>query len=237
MNLKVIDSNIDNLIDTFGQYVKYIPGRLCSCVAENNGVPKLGCGCNLGFRYPEQGYDTVAIRTAVSYKYLSLPFGRVFDGGAQFTIPKIYSDTEQPAWKTLAHGDIIVVTNKFRRDTDTLIKGVRDYLYAFDISEIISVSQKDNIYTAGVDYTFEGNAINWVSANKPAENEAYTVEFTCKQQYKVWEVGAQDRGTFEDDLPKKVICVLRRYANTENVNPVDDFKFYSGNIYEGLGDA
>lgn len=231
MPLKITDNNFTRVMDIYGQRLKYYPGRLCSCVRENNGIPKVECGCNLGYWYeaPETCYG---VRQQVNWKYLNTPQGRIFDGGAQFTIPKFYQGVEQSAWKRLAHGDIIVVDNKVRRETDILRKGVRDYLYSFDIQEILTVSKQNTLYVKDVDFTISGNTISWINGgNKPAEEEYYSVEFLCKQQFKVWEMGAQDRGTTEDELPRKILTVVRRYVDTETENPMDSFD-YAQNIYE-----
>ena len=221
MPLKITDTNITQLMDIYGQELKYYAGRLCSCVMENNGIPKKDCGCNLGFWYDEP--ETIhGIRQNINWKYLNTPQGRILDGGAQFTIPKYYNGVEQKAWTKLAHGDIISVVEKFRRDTDILLKGVRDYLYAFDVIEIISVSQKNVIFEKDVDYIIDGNTIKWIG-NAPADGEYYSVEFTCTQQFKVWDTGAQDRGTDADELPRKIITAIRRYVDTENYNVLDEY--------------
>ncbi len=223
MSFRVIDPDFTDVMSIYSQKLKYYPGRLCSCVGENNGVPKPDCGCNLGYWYgmPE---DIIGIRQSVSYRYLNTPQGRIFDGGAQFTIPRNGNGTNQKAYITLAHGDIISVEGKYRRDTDILRKGIRDKLNAFDIIEVVSIAQKGTVYIAGQDFELNGTEIIWEqTGNKPAEGSYYTVEFTCNQQYKVWEVGAKDRGTTEDQLPRLIICVLRRFANQES-NPIDSFE-------------
>lgn len=227
MSLKITDPNITLLMDTYGMPLKYYSGRLCSCVTENGGIPKIGCGCNLGFWYGASE-DVYGIRTSIDYKYLNTPQGRIYDGGAKFTIPKFYNDVEQLAFKKLAHGDVVVVTGKSRRDTDILTRGTRDYLFAFDVKEILTVSQQNKIYVQGQDFSLTGRAINWLSgegAEAPADGTTYAVEFICEQQYKVWDAGAKERGTDAEELPKAVLCVLRRFVEQENANPIDSLDF------------
>ena len=144
--LRVIDENIVRSLRRFGQTVKHYPGTLCSCIGENNGVPLLNHTCNQGYYYgaPE---TIIAIRTAISYKYLNSPQGVIYDGGATFTIPRLnLSGAVQNAYSIITHGDILVCDNKTRRDTDILKRGVRDFIYAFDVTEILG------IYLNGVKY-------------------------------------------------------------------------------------
>lgn len=219
--LRVIDPNVRDTMSIYAQELKYYSGRVCSCVSENNGIPDVRCGCVLGYWY--EAPETIhGIRTSVSYKFTNTPQGRIYDGGAQFTIPKYHKTVLQNAHKKLSHGDIIVVPNKTRRETDILTKGVRDKILAFDVKEIISVSRQATVYVNGEDYTINDTTIVWEEdGNSPADGESYTVEFICSQQYKVWEAGARDRGTDEEELPRMVVCVLRRYV-TQSVNTFDE---------------
>jgi hypothetical protein len=248
--LSIIDKNITRSIKKFGQTVKWYPSRLCSCVGKD-GVPQLNHTCNMGFYYDDPEVIK-AIRTQVSYKYLNTPYGRIYNGGATFTIPKFVNVTEQNAWYKIAHGDVLVLDNKTRRETDVLYRGVRDYLYAFDVTEILSVYSNNIKYIEGIDFNvytnpmeFEDNEpmqfeddilmefensgigaknllhIDWLPGKGPEEREYYSVEFVSKQQYKVWEDGGQDRGTDDDELPKKVVCVMRRFVNPE-YQPLDN---------------
>jgi|GEM_PF-1895971 len=221
--MDVIDPNSSELIDTYRQTLIYYPGRLCSCLRENSGVPRPDHICNQGFFYgtPE---TIVGKRRSVSQKYLIGPNGRLFDGGATFSIPKYSPEgIEQKAYSTLAHGDIIVVPNKTRRDTDILRRSIRDYIYAFDIVKIISIYAGNIQFLQGMDFTFSeaitetGNitTINWADNKGPAEEEYYAVEFISKQQYKVWEDDGNDRGTDYEELPKRIVSVIRRYIDPE----------------------
>ncbi len=255
MGLYIIDANIARSMRRFGQTIKYYPGRLCACVGENNGVPLPNHTCNQGWYY-----DTVqiieGIRTAINYKILASPQGRIYNGGATFTIPKFdLGGNLQSAHSTIAHGDVLVLDNKTRRDTDVLQRGIRDFIYAFDVTQILSVyDSNNNKYVEGTDFVWDNypakfgeakfgqavmgtdlirpnldlnsvvgglSTITWLDGKGPADQTYYTVEFICKQQYRVWDDGGQDRGTDDDELPKKVLCVLRRYVNPTE-NPADN---------------
>lgn len=232
MPLRITDQNFSRTTEVYRQTVRYYAGSLCSCIAENNGVPALDCDCILGYRYPETPEIITAIRQNVDLKILKLPSGRIYDGGASFTIPKSFNGREQNAWRTLAHGDIIALENKQRRDTDILRKGSRDKLLAFDVKEILSVSSRSVKFIEGADYTVQGTNIIWDpdSENQPSEGDYYAVEFICNQQYKVWEMGGKERGTDGDELPKRVNCILRRYIETAESNPLDKVDYLSDEI-------
>ena len=223
MSLRIIDPNIRKLLQRFGQTYKYYPARLCYCVEDNNGNYLPNHTCNHGFYFGTAQTITV-IKTQFNEKFLNSPQGVIFNGGAQFTIPKFnLAEVEQPVWKTIAHGDVLASLTKIRRDTDILLRGVRDKIYAFDVKEVLTVSRGVTIYTASTDYTVSEQTfdagkltvINWITGRGPATGETYAVEFTCLHQFKVWDEAAMDRGTDIDDLPRKIKCVLRRFINPE----------------------
>lgn len=233
MALTIIDKNISRSILKFGQTAKYYQSRICSCIADNDGSFSPDHSCNQGFFYAAP--ETVQlIRTQISTKYLNQPNGHIFIGGAHFTFPKFYNGVEQKIWENIARGDVIVLENKIRRDSDILKKGVRDTLHAFDITEILSIYSGNTQYIEGTDFElvenedssiFTGNTgtINWLGANEPEINEHYTVEFKCNAQYRIWDDGAGDRGTDDEDLPKKVVAVTRKFVNPDT-NVIDNIE-------------
>jgi len=230
MPFKILTEQMNLVMDTYGTPLRYYQGRLCSCVAENGGSFDPKCKCNQGYYY-KNAVEIYGTKTNISSKYYKSQIGRIFDGGAQITIPKIYKGKEQIAHTTLAHGDIIVDPNKNRRDTDILIKGVRDYIYAFDVKSILSVYVKEKEYINGIDFTTKDvnsvagkvTRIKWENTADIDEGKYYTVEFICNEQYIVYEDGGNRRGVENTDLPRKVICTLRRYAETnEDSGIIDD---------------
>ena len=162
--------------------------------------------------------------------YLTIP--RCYKSGDSYYENEIYDKVNV--------GDVFVVNTRTRRDRDILKKDVRDSLNAFDVDEVLSVSKNGTIYEQDVDYQLNnfryplpfwyvgfnsetdlnsgkktiGGEIEWLTGgDAPAENDFYTVEFWSKIQYIVWQDLAQDRGTEEDYLPKKILCKLRQFVN------------------------
>lgn len=227
---EVIDPNFSMLMERTKQTMKYYPSSVCACLKENDGSFDPSCGCIQGYWYstPE---SVIVMRQQVSTKILNTPNGIIYNGGAQITLPKFYLETEQLAHKTLGRGDIFVAENKKKKETDILKRGTRDFLFAFDVDDILKVSRKSTAYVAGTDYTItkdqstpvELTQIVWEVGHGPEEDEYYTVDFISRQQFKVWEDAGNDRGTDDDILPRKVMCVIRKYVETK-VNNVDSIE-------------
>jgi len=205
--------------------VDYYQGVLCSCRLDNNGQPDPDCGCIAGFRYKDPVTYRL-LRTSVYYKELPAEAGLIYQGGCQFTIDRIavepnaqggyeVVDDTLSIFDTIGFGDVLVVKNRTRRDRDILRRGIRDSIWSFDVQEIISISQRATFYVEGIDFNLNGTDIEWVTGKGPANGEAYTVEYLCKQQYVVWDDLAKDRGVEAVILPKKILCRLRLYVNLE----------------------
>ena len=75
------------LIDDFGVVVKYYAGRICSCVAENDGSYDPTCGCMGGFRYKDS-VEYKVIRSSIRYDKVTEKAGQVLQGGCLLTIPR-----------------------------------------------------------------------------------------------------------------------------------------------------
>lgn len=213
--------------------LKYYQSRMCSCVAENNGRPSADCSCNSGYYYKDpETFE--ALKVDVTYKYQHIQAGIMHEGVCQLTIPKQINNIEQTIHTTLAQGDIIVDPSKTRRDRDVLTKGMRDTIYAFDITKILSVYAKDKEFIENIDFTVSlinssaGSItkIIWDSEADILEGDSYTVEFVSQEQYFVWNDGGNKRGATDFNMPRKVLCVLRRYRPTDNpedkTSPLDN---------------
>jgi hypothetical protein len=217
-----------DLIDSMGVDMKYYQSTLCSCLG-GDGQPDPDCSCSNGYRYPGSPVEAKLLRTSVDFKSIPEELGRILQGGCQITIPRqerkldvlglpYYEDLT--IFDRVSVGDVFSITNRTRRATDILKKGVRDSLRAFDVQEIFSVTKVNTTYTEGTDYTFSGTTITWGVDKGPNDGEFYTVEFECLVQYVVWDDMAKDRGGDNDVLPKRVLCKLRQFLDFSS-SPID----------------
>jgi len=213
-------------VQQHGVTVKYYQARLCDCMARNQGQPDPKCGCLNGFWYAEPK-EYKLLRSGINFKNLPTDAGRILQGGCQFTIPpKDYSSgcngMKIDLYDTVAVGDVFVLPNRDRRDRDILQRGTRDSIRAFDVQQILSITQLNAEYLVDIDYKFtDGAQINWLVGKGPAEDEFYTVEYLCNIQYIVWDTMAKDRGTDETILPKAILCALRQFVNFK-VSAIDN---------------
>jgi hypothetical protein len=229
MPLQIIDSNIEDVMSIYGMQLTYREGNLCSCLAENNGIPRLRCGCESGYRYkaPILFYG---IKTNRKAKYDKSVGAYIYDSSAQLTIPRYYLNKIQPIWQLITHGDIISIPGKTMVRTDLLTKGTRDKIFNFDLKEILQVSRLETIFNLYDDYTIDlvTREIHWNpdSANIPDDGQSYSIKYICTQQYIVFEDEPFDRGGDGEDLPRKLQLVIRKYRETtEETNPLDDYNY------------
>ena len=124
-------------------------------------------------------------------------------------------------YNKVSRGDVFVVNKRMRREGEILKRGVEDTLSAFDVKRVLSVAKGDTVYKKGIDYSLSGITINWLSGgNSPADGDYYTVEYLCKANYIVYNELAADRGTDDDEIPKRIHLALRQYSNTQPL-PID----------------
>lgn len=106
------------------------------------------------------------IRTSVSYHIITRPAGKIYEGGARFSIPPVaWVDGEYERltiYDRIFKGDIIVIKNKPIRDFDVLTRGKKDVIFAFDVKSILSLvsvnAEKQEIrYIYGIDYIIKMN--------------------------------------------------------------------------------
>ena len=166
--------DIQDMMDEFGVDCLYYQARLSPEL--KNSVSPLDTAAIRGFIYASPQAVRVQ-RTSISYKIISQPEGRLYQGGARFTIPATALDGNGvfqpvPMYTTLFKGDVIVVKDKPVRDYDVLTKGKRDRLYAFDVITILSVASVDtakveHLYTYGTDYELQVNGTPLTGIVKP----------------------------------------------------------------------
>ena len=164
---EIFDIN-DNqtLIDEWGVDCYYYQARLSPDMI--NGVHKLDSDAIHGFRYNPPVAEKI-VRQNVTQRIISSPGGKIFDGGAKFTIfPSFYDDRDEEqrsiVYERIFYGDVIVVRKKPMRDFDVLRKGKRDRIFAFDIHSILSISsigldKQETIYRYGYDYIVQVNGV------------------------------------------------------------------------------
>jgi hypothetical protein len=160
------DDDNEEMLEEFGVDCIYFQARQSSQL--KHGVQRLDSDAILGFHY-EQGVGARLIRTAVSYQIINSEEGRIYKGGARFTIPQKKfingAFVIQNIYERVFIGDIIAVMDKPIRDFDILQKGKRDTVFAFDITKILSITYSDATkqtirYAYNTDYTLKVNNVD-----------------------------------------------------------------------------
>ena len=222
---QLTDEKLQRLVDKFGVTVDWYPSRLCSCIAENNGVRNPNCPCIGGYYYDEST-RYMLLRNRIRYNTLTQEYGVLLQGGAAFTIPRYEiidgAKRELAIFKRIARGDVLVVPKYNHRDTDFLTRGVRDSVWAFDIEDIQAISQENVVFKEGIDYSFVDVDIIWHSSgNVPRQETIYAVEFTASQQFIVWDDSGSYRGTDAQQLARNILTRMRPYGSLAK-NPIDN---------------
>jgi len=228
-------------VEEHGIMMRYYERTLCPCLAINKGIPDKNCDCLGGFRYSDP-IDYKVQRGSINYRSLPTDIGMILQGGCRLTIPAktVARDTEgdisdypeNPLYLRVARGDVFCEMNFSRRDGDILWRGTRDFLYSFDVEEILRVVDRTKEYAAHDDYTFdpETKRITFMSDKGPATGQPYTVEFLSKVQYVVWNDQAKHRGSDINPLARYVYCQLRQYVPLGTSSPVDNLSSLSEDI-------
>ena len=193
--------------------------KLCSCIAEKNGSFDPECPyCTFGYIYDTEPTEELVLRTSMNLKFMTDRQIHIYQGGARITIPKYNLAGELiTAYSRITQGDVIAIKGDVRRDRDICELERKDYLLAFDVEEVLSVSEKQKEFKKDIDYTVsldrKKTTIEWLDKDKPSS--FYTVEFTSLVNYLVWDDMAKNRGGMDSDLPKMIMCRLRPYMDSE----------------------
>lgn len=236
------DANVMNkLLRQFGDKkgtpnASFYFSRLCSCVGKTGRADPTCTACILGFIYDAVPTEELIIRTNMNLRMLSDRLITILQGGCNVTIPKKRLDgSDCVAYKKTSRGDVIVMKDDIKRDRDICELGVKDFLYAFDVKEILSVSEKNKNFVLNVDYeiqyTRSKTQIIWLNNDKP--EQYYSVEFTSASNYLVWDDSAKIRGPQDDLMPKRIVCRVRPYFDLNinelmNVNTNFESSFVEG---------
>ena len=86
-----LEKEIADLVFERGVVLKYHEGRLCSCVAENDGHFDPADDCSYGFRY-KSPVEYRLMRTLVDFRQLTERAGKILQGGSTLTIPRRQKD-------------------------------------------------------------------------------------------------------------------------------------------------
>ena len=204
-------------------------GRLCSCIGKAGGNYDPTCPyCIFGFIYEEEPVEELVLRTAVNLRFMTDRQISIYQGGCRITLPRYRYDgiTLTKSYDRIAQGDIIVMTGDVHRDRDILKRNEKDYLYAFDVTKVLSVSELDYVFKEGVHYTvnYTSKKTSIVWNNDPdLEHQPpsgyYSVDFECKINYMVWEDMPKPRGAMDSNSEKMIMCRLRPYFDP-NANKV-----------------
>jgi hypothetical protein len=158
------ENDIQIMIDGFGVDCLYYQAH--QSPDRYQGGPKLTSDAIHGYKY-ENPVACELIRTSINQRIIRTPEGRIFDGGASFSIPPIVMDdngnvTRLVVYDRIFTGDVITVRNKPIRDYDVLTKGVRDQLFAFDVKSILKVvglvAGREQDFVYGTDYTLNADS-------------------------------------------------------------------------------
>jgi hypothetical protein len=157
------EHDTDSFFRDFSVECLYYEARLSSQMRQ--GLTALGADAIFGYKYADP-VKVNLLRTSVNWEIVYTPDGRIYEGGARFSIPPYELVNNQKKkleiFDRIFMGDIVVVLSKPIRDFDLPRKGYRDTLFAFDVKKIIgitsvSVEGKEIRYEYGKDYNLMVN--------------------------------------------------------------------------------
>ena len=123
-------------------------------------------------------------------------------GDAVVTFPYSYD---------VSNDDIITVLSGTyaQKSIITKRKAQYDVIPAYFVGEVASCSGKDRDFAQGVDFLLAGtNYIKWISENRPADGEAYSITYRVFPTYKVVKAIPQIRTSENQRMPKKAVVKL-----------------------------
>lgn len=106
-----IFAGTNKLVNEFASVVHYYEGRLCSCVGANEGSFDPDDDCILGFRY-KSPVEYNLMRTSVDYRRITQEVGKVLQGGAVLTMPRVQLNHHAFIITKDLSGNVDVSTNK-----------------------------------------------------------------------------------------------------------------------------
>lgn len=226
----------EELIFRRGRIVKWQEAITCSCMNMTSGQPTYDCmACRgRGYTLSEPIEDVVLVTSVTHNKEFEEMAGLFEIGDAIMTVgAKVPLTNEQTGLinKTVPGRpnpifhcgmyDLITLTDDEYKTSEVLVKGISIYerpadtLLNEDVVDVLSVRQSDpltgeiTVYQKGEDYTWVGNRIEWIGANRPYEGEQYTVQYTHRPVFIILKQLPTPRYQDGQDLPKKVAIRYR----------------------------
>ena len=144
-----------------------------------------------------------------------MPMGEIIDGDVSLTFMWYYD---------IGNRDRITVLDKnvYTRNNELLIKGTYDRVKNDNNINILQItSLAGGTFQKGIDYVLEGaNTIKWIGDAHPGEGETYSVLYTTRREYIIWQETPQQRHTGEVLLPSRVMA-----RKIEKINYFRDSSF------------
>lgn len=220
------------LLDDFKAEVTYFRAYQCSCIAANNGVYDPSDNCFYGWRYETPGVSYTLV--GKNYRQFSGHFNPGLLTEAQCTFLIFEDDVIYPY---IGIGDVLVSDDQTVTRTCTLDITKSNNIPDFDVdtssTAFVRVYAKDAnnddvIYVRDTHFTYAAQngiaSITWIDS--PPE-KYYSVKYTAKVNFVVWDVLPAIEGKNETDAYKSVICKLRKFGLAPSDNLIDKLNFAS----------
>jgi hypothetical protein len=195
----------EGMIAARGKVLKWERARFCPCYNPASRSSDEDCPlCDgFGYTFTDMGQFTGTILGMAASKSYGR-FGEWLAGDALLTYPQDY---------LLGDRDRITVTEDLYRESDRLQKGLRDHIIEPNVIEIIECVDENRAYTQGIEFNLVGQKIEWNPGMGPADGGTYSVLYTGRPVYVVFQQLPQHRarGKGGREMPRKV--ALRRWLD------------------------
>lgn len=227
--------HFETMIYRRGRRVKWREATICSCWNHETGQPLYNCkACGgFGYIYGEPVFSVALVTNLTVEKDFYQSVGNFEYGDATLTIPKripkinpktgILSlvDFDDNPMYDIGLFDLVALTDDEIKYAEVLTRNQSingrppDTLTQDEITRIKTVQKIDpvtgniTIYEQGVDFQLNGNTIEWISANQPADGENYSVVYFHHPTYFVFTELPKPRYQDNQFMPRSVVIRLR----------------------------
>ncbi len=193
-----------------GISVDWQQSMYCSCYNRDSGQPNYNCNvCHGSGRIYLTAQEIKVLITNVKQDKAYSIVGVWELGTCRCTVP---------ASVNIGNLDRVIFKNMMLTFTETPVRrqnvnlGTKDILRFFAIENIKEVRKVGATYVQGTDYQLSADSnysyIEWLTANKPADNSQYSILYEHRPEFLAWDV-PQIRSDSDDyQLPK--FAILRR---------------------------